>query len=260
VISGVEQVFEVVHEQHTKLMKVLGKIQELSSITAEIGKEIRIVSSSTEEITSMAGRGTGILDQLSAGMKRISDSSRVMENIVTILTDIADKINLLSLNASIEAARAGVSGRGFAVVASEISRLGAMTQSSMSEIEKHIQATRADISAGLASVESTVDAFTTIIKTINSIIGEINGISTKTMTQQEINGVVNSESENLRSTAESIKDMMEMQQTALNEIIKSITSINEITQTYVEGSRRLQSDAKEVEHLAEVLKEEVHIQ
>lgn len=254
-ISGVEQVFEVINEQHTKLINVLGRVQELSSITTEIGKEIHIVSSSTEEITSIAGRGTGVLDQLSTGMKRISESSRLMENIVTVLTDIADKINLLSLNASIEAARAGVSGRGFAVVASEISRLGSMTQSSMSEIEKHIQATNADISAGLASVEATVITFTTIIKNINSVIGEINGISTKTMTQQEINSVVNSESEKLRSTAENIKDMMGMQRTALNEIIKSITSINEITQTYVDGSRRLHSDAKEVEHLAETLKD-----
>ncbi len=259
VMSGVDQVFSVVDEQRNNLIMLLESIQRLSLISGEISEQVNMVNASTAEITTMAEQGSNILMQLHSGMTRISDSSKVMGDIVAMINDVADKINLLSLNASIEAARAGAMGKGFAVVANEISRLGNVTQERMNEINRLILDTNSDINSGLVSVDTTVTAFTRIIETINRIIGEINGISLKTRTQRDINGIVNSESEKLRSMAEQIKDMMEMQQVAINEIIKSITNINETTQAYVVESRRLQADAKEIEQLAVTLNHEVNI-
>ena len=66
-------------------------------------------------------------------------------------------------------------------------------------------------------------------------------------------------SENFKVKSDQIKEMMGMQQIALNEIVKSISSINEITQTYVDGSRNLYSDADMVGQLAEMLKRDVNI-
>jgi|GEM_PF-4440530 len=113
VMSGVEQVFDVINEQYHGLMILLKKMEELSGITAGISEQIQKVSRSTEEVTSMAQEGTEVLKQMHSGMSRVSESAYIMENIVLIINDIADKINLLSLNASIEAARAGVTGRDF---------------------------------------------------------------------------------------------------------------------------------------------------
>lgn len=260
VISGVEQVFGVVHEQNQGLMILLQKMKDLYLITSGIGGQIHQVSLSTEEITTMAQRGNEALKKMETGMRRVSESANAMKNIVSMINDIADKINLLSLNASIEAARAGASGRGFAVVADEISRLGNITQSSMSEIDKLIQSTSSDIKTGLNSVDATVATMSEIIDIIHRVIQEINAISVKTKTQQEINLTVNTESEILKEKSDQIKDMMSMQQTALDEIVKSISSINEITQTYVYGSRKLFSDAEMVGKLAEMLKRDVNVQ
>jgi methyl-accepting chemotaxis protein len=259
VMSGVEQVFDVINDQHKGLMMMLEKMKELSIINISISEQIQKVSQSTEDITSMAQQGNEILKQMHSGMSRVSESTRVMENIVTMINDIADKINLLSLNASIEAARAGTSGRGFAVVADEISRLGTMTQSSMTEINKLIQSSGNDVNAGLISVDATVHSMSKIIDTINGIIIEIKDISKKTRIQQDINSMVNTASDSLKIKSDQIKDMMSMQQDALNEIAKSIAGINEITQSYAEGSRKLHLDAEKVEILAEMLKRDENI-
>jgi hypothetical protein len=130
--------------QYHGFMALLQKMDELSGVTTGISEQIQIVSRSTEEVTSMVQEGPEVLKQMNSGMSRVSESAHIMENMVLIINDITDKINLLSLNASIEAARSGVTGRGFAVVAEEISKLGAMTQFSMLEINKLIHSSSAE--------------------------------------------------------------------------------------------------------------------
>lgn len=77
---------------------------------------------------------------LAASMKALTERASGINNVLTIIADIADQTNLLALNASIEAARAGESGRGFAVVADEVRGLASKTQNSLVEINKNVRA------------------------------------------------------------------------------------------------------------------------
>jgi methyl-accepting chemotaxis protein len=76
------------------------------------------------------------LSEVESAINTIAEQSGKISDTVSIIIDIADKINLLSLNASIEAARAGDHGKGFAVVADEIGKLAFLTTESIKEIEK----------------------------------------------------------------------------------------------------------------------------
>ena len=100
-----------------------------------------------------------------------------MQNIVGIINDISDKINLLSLNAAIEAARAGDAGRGFAVVADEISKLADQTAHSIKEISDLIQENETEISRGTENVRASVEMISQIISGVNVISEFINSPS-----------------------------------------------------------------------------------
>ncbi|WP_446030823.1 methyl-accepting chemotaxis protein [Peribacillus simplex] len=92
-------------------------------------------------------------------MDQLSNTSKEIERIVTMITSIAEQTNLLALNAAIEAARAGENGKGFAVVAGEIRKLSENTKESVSEVVKLVN--------GIAH-------FTNIMNTSNSMVsGEI---------------------------------------------------------------------------------------
>ncbi|WP_249662491.1 methyl-accepting chemotaxis protein, partial [Lysinibacillus fusiformis] len=73
---------------------------------------------------------TSIVESFSELQKRVND----IEQVFTLINQIADQTNLLALNASIEAARAGEHGKGFAVVAQEVRKLAENTVSALSEV------------------------------------------------------------------------------------------------------------------------------
>ncbi|MFZ5652762.1 MAG: methyl-accepting chemotaxis protein [Bacillota bacterium] len=157
--------------------------------------------SSLENLLSQVRTARDRIQSLSGAMDSLGQSSGQINQIVSIITDIADQTNLLALNASIEAARAGEHGRGFAVVADEVrklaeqsgaaaSRISSITReiqlktgeglketaSGVDEMEKSVQlgqSTREQFDRVAAAVENVV----TQVETIASASGDINKAS-----------------------------------------------------------------------------------
>lgn len=136
-------------------VKMEGIVDEFKNIQEETKENL---ATTYKDIQSVSDKSTVANEQLMNVEKtvfEIKDQSGKIGETVNLIVDIADKINLLSLNASIEAARAGEAGRGFAVVADEIGKLAFQTQESIKEINKVLS----------ESSKNTVDGVTVIQKT-----------------------------------------------------------------------------------------------
>jgi methyl-accepting chemotaxis protein len=110
---------------------VASATEELASSVSEIGRQ---VSSSTE----IASRAVREVEATNTKVQGLADAAGQIGEVVSLISDIAEQTNLLALNATIEAARAGEAGKGFAVVASEVKNLASQTARATDEISSQV--------------------------------------------------------------------------------------------------------------------------
>ena len=145
---------------------------EMKETADSVAQNAQVCADSAQTSRNTTENGRGILAQLTGGFQQITsaaDSARAKveelnthgENIQAILgliEDIADRINLLALNASIEAARAGDAGRGFSVVAEEVRKLADETTKAISQVHKTITSLRGGVTEAQGSMTSVFEA------------------------------------------------------------------------------------------------------
>jgi methyl-accepting chemotaxis protein len=141
-------------------------VLSVSTTTEEITASAADISLKAQQATAIAGEAVAQAQKTSAGVSQLSHAGERIGAVVKLISDIAEQTNLLALNATIEAARAGEAGRGFAVVASEVKSLAAQTGSATKEIGTQISAMQA----------ATQEAVVTI-KGIDLTIGKVSEIS-----------------------------------------------------------------------------------
>ncbi len=132
-------------------------VEEFKNIQVETKQNL---AETYADIQSVSDKSTVANEQLMEVEKTvfaIKEQSGKIGDTVNLIVDIADKINLLSLNASIEAARAGEAGRGFAVVADEIGKLAFQTQESIKEINKVLSDSSKNTVDGVAVIQKTAE-------------------------------------------------------------------------------------------------------
>lgn len=141
---------------------------KLTLSIAEIGKQAQ----HSREIASQAVRGAATTDARIVQMSQVADR---ISHILKLITDIAEQTNLLALNATIEAARAGEAGRGFAVVASEVKHLASQTANATEEIARQIgdiQAVTKDSVSAIKEIVAIIHRVSEIATAITSAVEE----------------------------------------------------------------------------------------
>ncbi|GAB3397481.1 methyl-accepting chemotaxis protein [Massilia agilis] len=118
----------------------------------------------------MAGKGGQAVSEVVNKMQLIRESSRRIEEIISVVDDIAFQTNILALNASVEAARAGEQGRGFAVVAAEVRNLAQRSATAAKEIKHLIRDASGHVDDGASSVEQAG-------QTMEQIVGQVERVA-----------------------------------------------------------------------------------
>jgi methyl-accepting chemotaxis protein len=177
------------------------QVSTIASAAEELDSTSAVVSERLAESNKLAASAGQNMDSTQAVFEQLQTFSRDIGNVTSMITGIADQINLLALNATIEAARAGDAGRGFGVVADEVRKLA----------------------------EQTTEATSSISESIQNMLGTV------TQLNSAINGTTEDVSK-ITETLPGISNAMSEQRVATGDISASITQVTHMMQTLLDNS------------------------
>ena len=160
-------------EQNQSAEELVHEVSHVKDRLADVTESSGRTRSQTEEITRRVRSANEQMAALSSAMDNISDNAQQITKIAKDIEDIAFQTNILSLNASVEAARAGAAGKGFAVVANEVKRLATKSAEAAQSATEMVNNTKAIIQTG---VELTADTAGSL-RAISDVSGQITAIS-----------------------------------------------------------------------------------
>jgi len=157
--------------------------KEISATSLQFVEMMKDATAVAEDTATLAGKGQEGLARMRETMTQLTDAAGLIQSklgvlnekaaninqVVTAITKIADRTNLLSLNAAIEAEKAGEYGRGFSVVATEIRRLADQTAVATYDIEQMVKEMQAAVSAGTLGMNQTAEDIRSGVKEVQAV-------------------------------------------------------------------------------------------
>lgn len=240
ITSGIDQTASSADLQNRKLQELSTTLHSLSENMSGLSETMSRTLGLINDVSQSAQKGEKSLLIMRKSMDEIGSSSQEIISGVHIINDISDQINLLSLNAAIEAARAGDSGRGFAVVADAVSKLAEQTASSIKQIDNLIGNSEREIKEGIQNIGQAAALFNSIIKTLNKVIEETEKIPGMISEQVLSSGQASETADEVRNQSEQIAMTMTEHKDAVNEIMVSVSNINELAQNNSVGLQNIE--------------------
>lgn len=212
--------------------------KEISATSKELVKTMNEVSQVAEATADVAGSGQTAIGRMESTMRQIMDASGSItaklavlnektsniNSVVTTITKVADQTNLLSLNAAIEAEKAGEYGLGFAVVAMEIRRLADQTAVATYDIEKMVKEMQSAVAAGVMGMDKFSEE-------VRRGVEEIRQVSTQLA--QIIHQV-----QTLTPRFQTVNEGMHAQATGAQQISETLTQLSEAASQTAESLRQ----------------------
>lgn len=210
--------------------------EAVSRMATAVAEMTQVAGQSIEygqQVLDAAQEGASSVDATVEGMRAIAESSDQISEIITVITDIAEQTNLLSLNAAIEAARAGAHGKGFAVVADEVGKLAQRSSEAAKEITQLIKDSANRVSEGTLLTDKSQQALQRIAQGGRVNMTAIEEISNASTLLSENTENVNQMIAELNTLAQEIGSMAgqqgERREAAQNALATLVEKANEIS-------------------------------
>jgi methyl-accepting chemotaxis protein len=180
IASGNTDLSQRTEEQASSLEETASSMEELTSTVKQNADNARQANQLAAGASDVAVRGGEVVGKVVHTMSSISESSKKIVDIISVIDGIAFQTNILALNAAVEAARAGEQGRGFAVVASEVRNLAQRSAAAAKEIKGLISDSVDKVDVGTQLVDQagrTMEEVVTAVKRVTDIMAEISAAS-----------------------------------------------------------------------------------
>ena len=217
-------------EQASSIEELSATMNDISVKIKETAEMSQHASGLSKETGSAVGTSNQKMNEMSRAMQDITEKSQEISKIIKTIDDIAFQTNILSLNAAIEAARAGAAGKGFAVVADEVGNLAQKSAKAAQNTSSLIEETIEAVNKGARITEETAESLSVV--------------SQKT---EKINGIITSISSASEEEAEGIKQLT----TGLDQISSVVQSNTATAEESAAASQELSGQADRLNELLE---------
>ncbi len=185
VANGAQSLAQGATEQASSLQELASSISIISNNVSENA----INSKKANDLATMSGEVAKAtmndMKEMLSAMNEISISTENIGKVIKVIDDITFQTNILSLNAAVEAARAGSAGKGFAVVADEVRNLAQKSSESAKEITDLVESTISAVKKGENIAQKTSEAFDGLADSINDVVSTVNEIAIATEGQAD---------------------------------------------------------------------------
>jgi methyl-accepting chemotaxis protein len=229
--------------------------REISATSKELVRTMHDVTASADAMVSLAGSGQQGLSRMGSSMDQITEATAAINtrfavlndraaninSVVTTIAKVADRTNLLSLNAAIEAEKAGEYGRGFAVVATEIRRLADQTADATTDIEQMVREIQSAISAGVMGTDKFSEEVRRAVEAVSDVSGQladiIHQVQEVTPRFEAVVDGMQSQSDGAQQISEALGQLGEASQQTVESLVQSTEAIEQLN----DAARGLQS-------------------
>ncbi len=240
---SVEEVSVSSGEMSYAIEDVANYVQTSLSITGKTVSTSKISIKTINEAFIYISRSFQEISMVQNKMLSVVESTKQIDALVNIISQVAEKTNLLALNASIEAARAGEAGKGFAVVADEIKKLADNSKESVNYVRKMVQNLREDIGNSEQAINEAVNVFSSGKEHINEATISMDKMG------EDLNNI-QSNFENISSNIEEQTAVTQETASRLKEINEQTKVLNEVCLKTGQGIYNLSSMIEELRKVA----------
>jgi len=243
--ASVSEIATTAREQQATATEIAATTTEIGATSRQISATSKSlvgtmneVSSVAEQSAALAGHGQTGLTNMEETMRHVMDAATSItaklavlsekagniSQVVTTITKVADQTNLLSLNAAIEAEKAGEHGRGFAVVATEIRRLADQTAVATFDIEQMVKEIQTAVAGGVMAMDKFSDEVRRGMHDVQQIGGQLSQVI------QQVQA--------LAPRVESVNEGMQTQAMSAEQITQALSQLSEAAQQTVDSLRQ----------------------
>lgn len=248
--TSFEIMFEFITNETKNIVKITEEMKNIEGSITNIEKALLQLSEQSNSSTNLANLGNSSVQNTDNAMTEIRSVTKEITGIVDLITEISERTNLLALNASIEAARAGDAGMGFAVVAEEISKLADKTQSSVKNIKRLIDKSNSVVNIGANHVHETVNALSEIVEQSKRMQDSVDGLKEEMSTQTNSLTNVTIELNGLQEMAETIEFSSREQKKASEDMVNTINTLSTSAQELANNSADLNQVSQKIGEIA----------